>query len=205
VPVKYDRKSSSFRGDGGRYISNAEVLRLVDAEVARQETRLKGHARLLTTGKIDVPEFQARMASDIKLSAMRMAGLGAGGAEGLGDRHYGKVGSELKKQYKFLAGFGKALSEGMTEKHVLQRAGQYSRQSAISFHSAQQITKAGEGFTVGRRSLDGQAQHCKQCLTYTTDGLYVPISELVAVGSNCDCGGRCRCVIVFRKSGEVPV
>jgi len=200
VAVVYDRNSSSFRGEKGRYISNAEVLRLVDAEVARQETRLKGHARLLINGRIDIPEFQRRMAGDMKASAIRMAALGAGGVDGLGNRHYGKVGSELKKQYKFLAGFGNALANGLTEKQVLQRAGQYSRQSAISFHAAQQITKEGEGFIEGRRSLDGQAQHCKQCLDYSTNGQWVPLSELIAVGSSCDCGGRCRCRIVFRKA-----
>ena len=200
MPVVYDRNSSSFRGDKGRYISNAEVLRLVDAEVARQETRLKGHARLLINGKIDIPEFQQRMAADMKASSIRMAALGAGGVEGLGNRHYGKVGSELKKQYKFLAGFGEALSGGLTEKQVLQRAGQYGRQSAIAFHSSQQITKESEGFNEGRRSLDEQAVHCKQCIDYSTNGRWVPVSELIPVGSSCDCGGRCRCRITFRKA-----
>lgn len=201
MAVIYDRNSSSFRGESGRYISNAEVLRLVDAEVARQEARLKGHARLLINGKIDIPEFQRRMASDMKLSSIRMAALGAGGAEGLGDRHYGKVGAELKKQYKFLAGFGAALSAGLTEKQVLQRAGQYGRQSAIAFHASQQITKEGEGFTVGKRSLDSQAQHCEQCIGHSTNGQWVPIAEIVPVGTRCDCGGRCRCSVVFRRIG----
>jgi hypothetical protein len=199
MPVVYDRNSSSFRGDKGRYISNAEVLRLVDAEVARQETRMKGHARLLINGKIDVPEFQRRMASDMKLSSIRMAALGAGGVEGLGNRHYGKVGAELKKQYKFLAGFGTALSEGLTEKQVLQRAGQYGRQSAIAFHASQQITKEGEGFTEGKRSLDDQSTHCIQCPEYSTYGEWVPISEIVPPGTSCSCGGRCRCKVVFRR------
>jgi hypothetical protein len=201
VAIVYDRTSSSFRGDKGRYISNAEVLRLVDAESARQETRLKGHARLLVNGKIDIPEFQQRMAKDMKASSIRMAALGAGGVEGLGNRHYGKVGAELKKQYKFLAGFGTALSTGLTEKQVLQRAGQYSRQSAIAFHAAQKITKESEGFNEGRRSLDSQAKHCSQCLDYSTNGQWVPVAEIVPVGTSCDCGGRCRCTISFRRVG----
>lgn len=199
MPVVYDRSSSSFRGDKGRYISNAEVLRLVDTEVARQEARLKGHARLLINGRIDVPEFQRRMASDIKLSAIRMAALGAGGVEGLGSRHYGKVGAELKKQYKFLAGFGDALVEGLTEKQVLQRAGQYSGQSAIAFHASQKITKESEDFTEGKRSLDEQSEHCKQCLEYSTSGEWVPIDQIVPPGTGCDCGGQCRCKVVFRR------
>jgi hypothetical protein len=202
VPVVYDRNSSSFRGDKGRYISNAEVLRLVDTEVARQEARLKGHARLLINGRIDIPEFQQRMASDMKLSSIRMAALGAGGVEGLGNRHYGKVGAELKKQYKFLAGFGEALSGGLTEKQVLQRAGQYGRQSAIAFHASQQITKESEGFTEGKRSLDDRAQHCKHCPDYSTNGQWVPIDQIVPTGSNCDCGGKCRCKVVFRRLSE---
>jgi hypothetical protein len=155
---------------------------------------------LLINGRIDIPEFQRRMAGDMKASAIRMAALGAGGVEGLGNRHYGKVGSELKKQYKFLAGFGNALANGLTEKQVLQRAGQYSRQSAISFHAAQQITKEGEGFTEGRRSLDGQAQHCAHCPGYSTNGQWVPIYQIIPPGTSCDCGGRCRCKVDFRRT-----
>lgn len=199
MAIKYDTKSSSFRGDKGRYISNAEIIRFVESEISRQETRMKGHARLLLSGKINIPELQRRMAQDMKLSSIRMAALGAGGTEGLTKRHYGKIGADLKKQYKFLAGFGDALAEGMTDKQVLRRAEMYGRQSAIAFHAAQKITKESEGFKVGKRSLDPQARHCPQCIEYSTDGKWVPIGSIVPRGTNCDCGGRCRCLVVFRK------
>jgi hypothetical protein len=177
----------------------------VNAEVARQETRLKGHARLLASGKIDIPEFQLRMANDLKLSAIRMSALGAGGAAGLTNRHYGKVGAELKKQYKYLKGFGDTLStEGLSPKQLLQRAGQYSRQSAIAFHASQQITKQSEGFTEGRRRLDEQSNHCSSCPAHSTNGLWVPIDRIIPPGTSCDCGGRCRCKVDYRKAGGEP-
>jgi hypothetical protein len=140
------------------------------------------------------------MAHDMKLSAIRMSALGAGGAEGLSNRHYGKAGSELKKQYKYLKSFGETLSkEGLTEAQLLQRAGQYSRQSAISFHASQQITKEEEGFTEGRRSLDEQSRHCADCPSYNTNGEWIPISQIVPTGTRCKCGGRCRCRVDFRR------
>jgi hypothetical protein len=198
----YDKRTGQFHGGDRRFIARAEVLRLADAEAARLETRLSGHARLLTQNKISVPEFQLRMAEDIKLSHLRMAAFGAGGEKQLTPRHFGTAGQELKRQYKHLQGFGDAIAQGeLSEKRILSRAKSYGMSARTAFFKAEKVTRQDNGAREAKRSLDSQARHCSSCLGHSTGGLWLPIDQVVAPGVDCECQSRCRCRIVFRDAG----
>lgn len=201
MPITYDRRAGSYRGENGRFVARAEVLRLLDGEAARLEVRLRGHARLLTTNRISLSEFQARMAEDLKLSHLRSAALGSGGRKGLSNRHFGKVGQELKEQYQFLRGFGDAIAAGeLSEAQILARAKSYGISTRTAFFEAEKITRQENGFNLGKRTLDPQASHCPDCLRYSTNGQWVPIEQIVPPGVNCQCRGRCRCSVAFKRS-----
>lgn len=199
MATSYDARAGQFRGDNGRFVPRAEVLRLVDAEVARTQTRLKGHARLLAGGKIDIAEFQTRTAEDVKLSHLRMAAFAAGGTKQLTPTHYGTAGAELKRQYKYLDGFGKAISAGtLTEKQLLARAQSYALSSRTAFFKSEKVTRGKNGFNQAKRSLDSQAQHCPSCLRYSTGGRWRYITDVIEPGVACECQSRCKCTIVYR-------
>ncbi|MEP0872381.1 hypothetical protein NDA01_21435 [Trichocoleus desertorum AS-A10] len=199
--VTYDRRTGQFHGGDRRFIARAEVLRLVDAEAARLETRLSGHARLLTQDKIGVTEFQLRMAEDVKLSHLRMAAFGAGGEKQLNARHFGTAGQELKRQYKYLQGFGDAIGQGeLSEKQILARAKSYGVSARTAFFKSEKLTRESYGAREAKRSLDSQARHCSSCLGHSTRGLWLPIGQVVAPGVDCECNSRCRCRIVFRDA-----
>ncbi len=176
----------------------AQVLEVVDTEVSRLEVRLKGHARLLTQGKIDIAEFQTRMALSLKESHLRNAAIGAGGVTNLTPVHYGKVGAGLKKQYKFLHGFGEDLAEGkLTPKQAIRRAGSYAKSAKTSFFEAEFTSRGKVGF-YAKRLLDAQSRHCQSCISYQR--LQWTLIQLVTPpGTDCECGGRCRCRLIFRK------
>lgn len=208
MPITYDRRAGSYRGDNGRFVARAEVLRLVDGEAARLETRLRGHARLLNANRISVGEFQSRMAEDLKLSYLRSAALGSGGRQGLTNRHFGKVGQELKDQYAFLRNFGEAIAAGeLSEKQILARAKSYGISTRTAFFEAEKITRQANGFNQAKRTRDPQAQSCPDCIRYSTNGQWFPINQVVAPGVNCQCRSRCRCQIVFRVnlSDRLPI
>jgi hypothetical protein len=200
--VVYDRRTGQFHGGDRRFVARAEVLRLADAEAARLETRLSGHARLLTQNKISVPEFQLRMAEDIKLSHLRMAAFGAGGEKQLTPRHFGTAGQELKRQYKYLQGFGDAVAQGeLSEKQILSRAKSYGMSARTAFFKAEKVTRQDNGAREAKRSLDSQARHCSSCLGHSTGGLWLPIDQVVAPGVDCECQSRCRCRVAYRDAG----
>ena len=195
----FDPKSHRYRdAETGRYVKYSQVLEVVDVEVNRLEVRLKGHARLLSQGKIDIAEFQTRMAQSLKESHLRNAAVGAGGTEQLSASHYGKVGAQLKAQYKYLHNFGEDLSAGkLTPEQALSRAGSYSKSAKTSFFAAEFTSRDKVGFYV-KRLLDAQSNHCQSCISYQR--LQWTLIQLVTPpGVDCECGGRCRCRLVYRK------
>jgi hypothetical protein len=199
MPLQFDPSSHRYRDtETGRFVRVAEVTKLIDLEVARTEVRMKGHARLLIQGKIDVAEFQGRMATTLKETHLRLAFIGAGGDKQMSPRHYGKVGAQLKKQYKFLAGFGQDLADGkLTPEQAISRAASYGKSARTSFFEAEFTSRGNVGF-YGKRLLDPQAKHCASCIGFQRLQ-WTMIENITPPGVNCQCGGRCRCQIIFRK------
>ncbi|WP_414755570.1 hypothetical protein [Anabaena sp. CCY 9910] len=195
----FDPNSHRYRdSETGRFVKAGDISQLIDREVNRAEVRLKGHARLLAQGKINIPEFQARMAQTLKEAHLRNAAVGAGGVKSLTPTHYGKVGAELKKQYKYLYQFGKDLADGkLTSKQAIRRAGMYAASARTSFHEAEFTSRGKVGF-YAKRLLDPQAKHCDACIAHQRPN-WTLIQLITPPGVDCQCGGRCRCRLVFRK------
>jgi hypothetical protein len=199
MPYQFDKSSHRYRDlETGRYVRQVDVARFVDEEVNRTEVRLKAHARLLAQGKIDIPEFQTRMALTLKESHLRVGAIGAGGTRQFTPSHYGKIGAQLKKQYKFLHGFGQDLAEGkLTPEQALRRAGSYAKSAKTSFFEAEFTSRGKYGF-YAKRLLDAQSRHCESCISHQRLS-WTPVKDVVAPGVDCECGGRCRCRLVYQK------
>jgi hypothetical protein len=47
--------------------------------------------------------------------------------------------------------------------------------------------------------------NCPSCPTYETEG-WTPIADIVPVGMGCECSGKCKCTITYRKvlPAELP-
>lgn len=198
--VQYDRSVGQYRDSRGRFVPRATILKLVDEEAARLETRMKAHARLLTQRKIALPEFQQRAVDDLKLSHLRMTILASGGKSQISSAQYGATGRLLRDQYQYLEGFAQDLAAGkLSAARAIARAGMYGGSSRTAFHAAEKIARGREGFIEAKRSLDPGARHCSSCLGYSTNGLWVPLEQIVMPGVNCECFHKCRCLVVFRK------
>lgn len=199
--ITYDRASGRYRGSDGKFTSRDRILRLVDEEAARLSTRMQAHARNLTAGNIDLPTFQKRTAEDLKLSHVRSTILGAGGRSQTTAAQYGSAGRLLRDQYEFLDGFSRDLAAGkLTREQAIARAGLYGASTRSAFHQAEKIARGREGFIEAKRSLDPNAAHCPQCLSYSTSGQWKPLNEITMPTVNCSCKSRCRCVVSFRKA-----
>ncbi|MGL5926364.1 hypothetical protein [Chroococcidiopsis sp.] len=202
--VSYARKVGKYRDDNtGRFVSRDRILRLVDEEVARLATRMKAHARNLTAGNIDLPTFQQRAVEDLKLSHVRMAILGSGGKSLTTSAQYGATGRLLREQYNYFDGFARDLAAGkLTKAQAIQRASLYGASTRSAFHQSEKIARGREGFKLASRVLDAGAQHCPSCLRYSTNGLFVPIEQIISPGVNCECRFRCRCRIEWKKDNR---
>lgn len=197
--IVYDRRVGQFR-QNGRFVSRVDVLQVVDRDVQRTTVQLQGLTRLLSSGKITLPDWQERMADTLKQSHLRMAMMGAGGKAQMTQQQYGYVGARLYKEYQAIDQFAQDLAASkLTEKQALARTALYARTTALSFHQAEKVTKIRDGFE-GRRDLDALAQHCLPCIGHSTNGLFVPAAEIVPTGTDCLCHGYCRCRITWRRT-----
>ena len=197
----YSRSLGQFQyADTKKIVTRDRVLYALDQEVERTSTRLQGFTRLMASGKIDLAEWQNRMAEEIKSASIRMAAFGAGGKQQLTQRHYGYVGKQLYKEYQALDGFAQALAGGkLTQEQALRRAAMYAESTRISFFQAEKTTKENDSF-LAKRSLQSGAEHCPECLGYDTQGQYIPVPEIVPIGTSCSCRSRCRCFVTFKRS-----
>jgi hypothetical protein len=201
--MQFNPKSGRYHDESGSFVARSEILRLLDSEAARLEIRLQGHARLLANGKLNVAEFQERMAVDLKLSHLRSGMLAAGGKEQMDARRYGAVGAELKRQYKYLAGFGTAIANGeLSEKQIINRAKMYGISTRVAFFKVEKVSRKDVGVTEAKRDLDSSAKHCPSCLRHSTYGKFVSVDEITPPGTDCECQARCRCRVVYRKLSD---
>lgn len=199
--ILYDPRLGRFKDlSTGKMVSRANILKLVDEEAARLATRMQGHARLLAQSKIDLPEWQRRSAEDLKLSSIRSTLLGSGGKTRTTSAQYGATGRLLREQYQFLDGFARDLADGKLSKaQAIARAASYGPSTKTAFHAAEKIAKRRENFIEAIRDLDPAAKHCSSCLRYSTNGLWIPIEQVIMPGVNCECFHYCRCRVRFRK------
>lgn len=139
------------------------------------------------------------MAEQIKASHIRLGVFGAGGKDAMTPQHYGQIGRVLRDEFAYLRNFGEAIAAGeLNESQVMRRAELYATSSRLSFFAVEKQARQKSGVKLAKRSLDSQARHCEDCLRHSTNGLWIPISEIVSPGSRCRCRNRCKCQIAFK-------
>lgn len=201
MPIEYRQSTGRWHDtESGQFVPKSRVVFERKKEIARLETRLAGLGRLVGTGKIPVSEFQTRMMETIKASHIRMAALGAGGKDNLNNAIYGAVGGRLSQESnKYLKNFGKRLVEDkdITLEYIIWRSKLYAKSANRTFHKARKIERIIAGSTLARRRLGGNKNHCLQCPYLTTNGKFVPVEDVTAIGDRCDCMGNCQCEIDY--------
>lgn len=202
--MRYDRFIGFYRDGNGNPILSPAIDLLIASEVGRLEAELKSIARRLTEDKLTIPEWEKAMAIALKESHIRMAILASGGKAQTVANSYLIAGRRLREEYRNLDNFARDLKEGkLSVKQSIARAGLYAqsaRQTYCEVHHANKMFV--EGFGLAMRRLDPDADHCPQCPTHSTRGQYVPVEQIVPIGARCDCRGRCRCQIIYRRRND---
>lgn len=204
MTIAYDASAAQYRDiDTGKFISRDRVVETAQAETTRLKVRCLGHARVLLSGKVELAEYQARVAQDLKASIIRNTILGAGGKDRVVAVQYLAAGRQLKEQYKLLDKFARDIADGkLTEKQILARTGQYANAATVAYYEAEKFDRQRIGFNAAMRSLDPQAKHCKSCLRHHTNGQWLSIELVVPSGVDCECRGNCRCRVQYKKLPE---
>lgn len=200
----YDRRSGRYRDEKGRFLSKENVGKLVDGRIDKLETQLKRFTRMLGDGSITIDQWQGSVREAIKAAHIQAAIIGYGGRAEMGSAEYGRIGQRLRSEYTYLQGFTRDLLDGRISLAMASaRIGLYAQSVRGSYWQGTELREQQRGFSMMRRILDPQAQHCSDCLGYAARGI-VPIGSLPMPGVRCECRARCKCrVEYFRQQAPV--
>ncbi len=195
----YDRNTGRYRDEKGKFLSKAAVEALVDGRINKLGTMLKRFTNMLIDGSITLDQWQGSVREAIKAAHIQAAIIGHGGRDGMGSAEYGRIGQRLREEYRYLQGFARDLLEQRSSRAMaLARIGLYAESVRGSFWEGSSIRQEQQGYSLMRRILDPQAQHCQDCLDYAARGL-VPIGSVPLPGQRCACRARCRCSVEYKR------
>lgn len=203
----YDRRIGRYRDDRGRFLGKEAVGKLVDSRIDQLEANLRRYTRMLADGNLTLDQWQGSVREAIKNAHIQAALIGYGGKDEMGPAEYGRIGQRLRAEYTYLQGFARDLLDGrISNPMALARVGLYAQSVRGSYWQGTELRQQQQGFSLMKRKLDGQAQHCQDCLDYSARGI-VPIGTLPLPGQRCACRARCRCSIEYfrQQAPVVPV
>jgi len=203
----YDRNAGRYRDEKGRFLSKASVEKLVDTRIEKLETTLKRITRMLSEGSITLDQWQSSVRELIKAAHIQAAIVGYGGRQNMGSAEFGRIGQKLRQEYQYLQGFARdMLEQRLSAPMALARIGLYARSVRSSYWEGTGIRQQEQGYSLMKRVLDPQSQHCQDCIGYASLGI-VPMGAVPMPGIRCACMASCRCSVLFfrQQAPVVPV
>jgi len=155
-------------------------------------------------GDISLMQLQINSVQLLKAHNIQMALFATGGINQVVSKpsFYGTIGYRLRELYGLLQSRIVAIAEGRLSPKMLQfRMRQLARYSLVTYNASEKNARLREGFNQGWRSLDPGAKHCNECPNFETPG-WVELSDITPAGSNCPCGGFCKCQVRYRRYAE---
>jgi len=204
---RYDPISGRYRGANGRFLSARAVEALVDGRINKLGTELRRFTRMLGDGDITLDQWQASVREALKLVHVQAAIIGNGGRETMGAADWGRIGQRLRMEYAYLQNFANdLLGARVSTAQSLARIGLYAQSVRSTYWEGTTIRSEKQGYSLMRRILDGQAEHCQDCLDYAARGV-VSIGSLPLPGQRCACRANCRCSVKYfrQQAPVVPV
>ena len=195
----YDPISGRYRGENGRFLSKAAIEALVDGRIKKLNGQLQDFTRRLVDGNITIDQWQGSVREALKPAHLQVTMVGVGGKDALSQSDYGRIGQRLRSEYSYLQKFASdILADRVSGAMALARVGLYAESVRGSYWEGTTIRQEKQGYSLMRRILDPQAQHCQDCIDHAARGI-APIGSLPMPGQRCACRSRCKCRIEYLR------
>lgn len=206
LKLSYDRRLGQYRGDKGRIVNRTTVQKELKTFVQKTTREIELLTNKFNRGKISLEYLQISVAQILKDSTINLSLFAIGGKAQLDQFYnknsfYGKIGNELKKQFESLQKQVLKIESGSYQGKpalLAYRMRQISKLPLVAYYQVEKYSKIEEGYNLAKRLLDPGANHCTKCPLYFTEN-YIPIAEIVPVGTECYCGGDCKCKVSYLK------
>jgi len=186
-------------------MSQKAVMALVDGRIDKLGQQLRRFTQMLSDGNITIDQWQGSVREAIKAAHIQATVLGHGGKDGMGSAEYGRIGQRLRAEYGYLQKFaGDILAGRVSTAMALARVQLYAESVRGSYWEGTSIRQERQGYSLMRRILDPQAQHCDDCVRYARAGL-VSMGSLPMPGQRCACRSRCRCSVEYKRNAVPTV
>ena len=196
----YDANLGRYRRPSGQFMSQKAVMALVDGRIDKLGQNLRRFTQMLADGNITIDQWQGSVREAIKAAHIQATVLGHGGKDGMGSAEYGRIGQRLRAEYSYLQNFaGDILAGRVSVAMALARVQLYAESVRSSYWEGASLRQAKQGYSLMRRILDPQAQHCDDCVRYARAGL-VSLGSLPMPGQRCECRARCRCSVEYKRN-----
>ena len=193
----YDANLGRYRRPSGQFMSQKAVMALVDGRIDKLGQNLRRFTQMLADGNITIDQWQGSVREAIKAAHIQATVLGHGGKAGMGSAEYGRIGQRLRAEYAYLQNFASDILAGrVSAAMALARVQLYAESVRSSYWEGASIRQGKQGYSLMRRILDPQAQHCDDCLRYARAGL-VAMGSLPMPGQRCECRSNCKCQVQY--------
>lgn len=200
----YDANLGRYRRPSGQFMSQKAVMALVDGRIDKLGGQLRRFTQMLADGNITIDQWQGSVREAIKAAHIQATILGHGGRSEMGSAEYGRIGQKLRSEYSYLQNFARDILGGrVSAAMALARVQLYAENVRNSYWEGASGRQAKQGYSLMRRILDPQAQHCDDCVRYARAG-FVSMGSLPMPGQRCECRARCRCSVEYKRNA-VPV
>lgn len=196
MSITFDKNSGHYRTAGGRVISDAQINQQINNMVEASERNFRAISQNLTSGKINLAEFQVQFAEAVKTGHLVAAAVGAGGRNQMTVSDWGSVGAAVKEQYQFLNRFAREIEHGRLSSNQIEfRAGLYSKSIRSIYMKSQKKLKGSVGKSQCARILHAR-ESCLACARWAAKG-FVDIDEQPPIGGLM-CKDFCLCTLEYR-------
>ena len=187
----------------GQTVTAEQMRELVTVESAALSTKLAIATDNYLDNDSTLDTWQTTFAEDQKDSIISVVLLAIGGVtaalQNPGARAiWSQAGRLLRDEFTGVRIFTEKTDNEERSEAQARNYGDYKARSVRpAFEQARKSILGFIGFNEGRRFLDPTADHCPDCPNHERLD-WVPIDEIVPVGFDCRCRGRCRCSVQYR-------
>jgi len=184
----------------GKYVA----FRAVKDELGKVQEQSSANMRVISerlqAGQINLTEWRAQMAQEIKTAHGAAAAAAKGGWAQMSQSDWGYVGSQVRKQYEFLDNFARQISTGEQPLNgrFLVRAEMYGDAAAATFEQERRRYQETSNLMTEERRVTTAKESCPDCAEWAGWG-WRPIGTLPRIGASI-CRVNCQCHFEYRRA-----